>query len=91
MEWLDQLQDYGLACWFMDKGAMGKNNVSLRISRLDKKSIDNIKNYFEIIGIPGEIKTFGGSKIIAFKDKSMIKFMHTIGQKLPLYKRLQIN
>jgi hypothetical protein len=91
MEWLDQLQDYGIACWWMDKGALTKNHASLRISRLDKKSVENIQKYFEIIGIPGEIKNFGGSKIIAFKEKNMFKFMQLIGQKLPLYKRLQIN
>ncbi len=91
MNWLDQLQDYALACWFMDKGALSKNSASIRISRLDEESLDNIENYFKIIGIPGEIKNFGGSKIINFKNKNQIKFMHLIGQKLPLYKRIQFS
>jgi hypothetical protein len=91
MEWLDMLQDFGLACWFMDKGNVTKNNVSLRISRLDENSVNNIHDYFKIIGIAGEIKNFGGSKIISFKDQNKIRFMHLIGQKLPVYKRIEFS
>lgn len=91
MPWLDMLQDYGLACWFMDKGIIQNNFIGLRISRLDEESVDSIINYFKIIGIPGQPKNFGGSKTIQFRDKDKLAFMKIIGQKLPVYFRLQIN
>ena len=90
-KWLDQLQDLGLACWFMDKGELKANSCHLRISRLNKESVENIKNYFEIIGIPGDIKNIGGSRVLQFSKQNQIKFMKTIQHQLPLYYRLIIN
>jgi hypothetical protein len=89
--WLDILQDYGLACWFMDKGIIQNQFVGIRISRLDENSIEEIFNYFKIIGVPGEFRNFGGSKTIQFRGKSKLAFMKIVGQKLPVYYRLQIN
>jgi len=89
--WLDQLQDYGIACWFMDKGELHKNMASIRVSRLTKESVDAIKNYFEILNIQAEIKKFGGSKIIAFKETNLLKFMKIFSHRLPVYYKLQIN
>ena len=90
MEWLDQLQDHGIASWFMDKGELQRKMAFLRISRLNKESIDNIDDYFKIIGIPGQICNHGGSKIIAFKDVNLLKFMKLISHRLPLFYRLQL-
>jgi len=90
MEWLDQLQDYGIACWFMDKGALQKNMAYIRISRLSDESVKTIHDYFQIIDVAGEIKNFGGSKIISFKEQNLLKFMKLIGHRLPLYYRMQI-
>ena len=90
-KWLDQLQDLGMACWFMDKGELKTNSCHLRISRLNKESVDDIKNYFEIIGIPGDVKNIGGSRVLQFTKENQIKFLKTIQHQLPLYYRLQIN
>jgi hypothetical protein len=89
--WLDQLQDYGVACWFMDKGEFKKNSASLRISRLSESSVQAIKNYFQILGIDGEIKKFGGSKIISFAGPNLAKFMKIFSHRLPVYYKLQFN
>lgn len=91
MTWLDQLTDLGLACWFMDKGEILPNSCHLRISRLNKESVQNIKNYFEIIGIPGEIKNVGGSRILQFNKENQVKFLKTIHHQLPLFYRLKIS
>jgi len=91
MKWLDQLQDLGLACWFMDKGEIKANSCHLRISRLNKESVEDIKNYFEIIGINGEVKNVGGSRVLQFQKENQIKFIKTIHHQLPLYYRLKIS
>lgn len=90
MEWLDKLQDYGIACWFIDKGEIQKNMAFIRISRLCEQSVKNIHSYFEIIGIGGEIKNYGGSKIIAFKNENFLKLMKLISHRFPLYYRMSI-
>ncbi len=89
-KWLDQLTDYGLACWFMDKGELKTNTCHLRISRINKESVENISNYFEIIGIPGDVKNIGGSRVFQFSKENQIKFLKTIQHQLPLFYRLKI-
>ena len=75
----------------MDKGELKANSCHLRISRLNKESVEDIKNYFEIIGIPGDVKNIGGSRVLQFTKENQIKFLKTIQHQLPLYYRLQIN
>jgi hypothetical protein len=91
MQWLDQLQDYGLACWFLDKGEIRERSLYIRISRFDKKSVENIVKYFEIIGIPVQVKKFGGSKILHFNQESKVKFLKLISHRFPLYYIQQIS
>jgi len=86
-ELLDKLQDYGITCWFMDKGFLNNKYCSIRISRLNQESIDNIKEYFNIIDMPCVIKKFGGSKIINFEEKSRDKFIRLISPCMPAYMR----
>lgn len=84
-EWLDKLQDVGLACWFLDKGCIKEKSCFIRISRLSDESIENIVNYFKIIDIPVKIKNNGGSKIINFEKENKNKFLKIIAHRFPLY------
>jgi hypothetical protein len=87
MEWLDQLQDYGICCWFLDKGVILNKSAHIRVSRLDKTSLEVIKEYFNIIGMPVEIKKHGGSTIINFENDSRQKFIKLISPCFPAYYR----
>lgn len=86
-EWLDKLQDFGIACWFMDKGFLNEKYCAIRISRLDQDSVENIKNYFDIIDMSCTIKKFGGSKIVNFEKDNRNKFIRLISPCMPAYVR----
>jgi hypothetical protein len=86
-EWLDQLQDYGIACWFMDKGGVLARSCHIRVSRLAKNSLENILEYFEIIDIPVAIKKHGGSTVINFDQEQKIRLFKLIGHCLPAFYR----
>jgi hypothetical protein len=87
MEWLDQLQDYGICCWFMDKGVILNKSAHIRVSRLDNSSLSVIQEYFEIIGIPVQLKKNGGSTIINFENEAKIKLIRLISPCFPAYYR----
>ena len=84
-EWLDQLQDLGLAVWFLDKGQILQKSCYIRVSRLDEKSLDTFVQYFKIIDIPCKIKKHGGSTVINFEDKERDKFIKLVGPCFPNY------
>jgi len=85
MKWLDQLQDVGLAVWFLDKGQINAKNCFIRASRLDKKSIETCLEYFRIIEIPCTVKKNGGSTVFSFEDENKIKFIKLVGPCFPNY------
>lgn len=84
-QWLDQLQDFGIACWFLDKGCIKDKNCFIRISRMNQESIDNILNFFKIIDIPANVKNHGGSKILNFEKENKTKLLKLIVHRFPLY------
>lgn len=84
-KWLDQLTDLGLSCWFLDKGCIKEKSCYIRISRMSADSIKNIQHYFDIIGIPADIKNNGGSKILNFTEQNRDKFLKLIAHRFPLY------
>jgi hypothetical protein len=86
-EWLDQLQDYGICCWFMDKGQLLARSAHIRVSRLDEESICEIVKYFQIINIPITIKKHGGSTVINFDMDARKKLFKIIGHCIPAYAR----
>lgn len=86
-EWLDQLQDYGINCWFLDKGTILGKSCNIRVSRLDKESLDNIVEYFRIIDIPVNLKKHGGSTVINFENEQKEKLFKLISHCMPAFCR----
>ena len=86
-EWLDQLQDYGICCWVLDKGVLSSRSAHIRISRLNQESVANIVEYFKIIDIPVSVKKHGGSTIINFENEQKNKLFKIIGHCFPAYTR----
>lgn len=84
-DWLDQLQDLGMAVWFLDKGQILIKSCYIRVSRLDKKSLDTFVKYFEIIDIPCTVKKHGGSTILNFEKENRDKLIKLIGPCFPNY------
>ena len=84
-EWLDQLQDYGICCWFMDKGNLLARSSHIRVSRLNEESLKNIATYFDVIGIQTTIKKHGGSTVIHFDMEATKKLFKIIGHCIPAF------
>jgi len=84
-EWLDQLQDMGIAVWFLDKGHILTKSCYIRSSRLSKSSLNILQEYFKIIDIPCVIKKHGGSTVISFEDNNRDKLIKLIGPCFPNY------
>lgn len=87
-EWLDQLQDLGLAVWFLDKGQILMKSCYIRVSRLDKKSLNTFVKYFEIIDIPCALKKHGGSTVLNFDKDSRTKLLKLVGPCFPNYLKI---
>lgn len=85
MSVLDMLQDIGISVWFLDKGQILHDSCHIRISRFNKESVDNFIKYFEIIDIPCLVKKYGGSTVLHFENKEMIKLIKLIGPCFPSY------
>lgn len=83
--WLDQLQDIGLAVWFLDKGHIFPKACHIRVSRMNEACIKNILEYFRIIDIPCSVKKYGGSTVLHFEKEEMIRFIKLVGPCFPNY------
>lgn len=86
-EWLDQLQDYGICCWFMDKGQLQSKSAHIRVSRLGEESQEAIIKYFQVIDIVVTLKKHGGSTVIHFDAEARKKLFKIIGHCIPVFAR----
>jgi len=86
-QWLDKLQDIGIMAWFIDKGQINYKNCTIRISRLNKESVDACIEYFKIIDIPTIVKKNGGSTVLSFEGNSKEKLLKLVSPCLPAFLR----
>jgi hypothetical protein len=85
MNWLDLLQDIGLAVWFLDKGHIFQKSCHIRVSRMNESSMKNFIEYFRIIEIPCTLKKYGGSTVLHFDQEEMVRLIRLIGPCFPNY------
>jgi hypothetical protein len=84
METLDTLRDIGLATWFGDKGFWyTSRRIGLRTSHFGLAN-DVIASYFNEVEMTCEVKAdSNGACRVVFDRKGTIKFLSTIGHRLP--------
>lgn len=82
MEVLDSLGDLGLCTWFLDRCVNIKNICGFKTIGYDKKSIENIIKYFNLINIPIFKDKTG---YLLFKNEVISdKFLKIISHCIPL-------
>jgi len=85
MEVLDGLGDLGICTWFLDRGVNVKNIYGFKTIGYDKKSIENIIKYFNLINLPIFKNKTG---YLLFENETISdKFLKIISNCIPLVLR----